>query len=147
MSSLMSDSRYCNGNVKPNRFVKQDTTARMKVLQATDGSGSHGDQIFGISDQGVWQPPLVIPGGSQPLDDGYVGTASSPPITVWKEGAEVYILSGASFSVDDRLKADSDGRGITASVTADNVGAIALEAATAANQRRLVRIIAPAEKA
>lgn len=146
--SQISDSRYCSGNVKPARFVKQDTSNRMQILQATDGAGSAGDMIFGISDKGSWQAPLVLPGGSSNvLDDGYIGTAASPPINVWKDGAEVYILSGASFSVGARLKSDSDGRAIAGTTTGDNIGAIALEAAVAANELRLVRIVAPAEKA
>lgn len=139
MSSLMTTSRYCGGNVKPYRFVKQDTV-QGKVTQATDGAGSNGDKIFGISDKGTWQPPLGLVGGATALDDGYAGIVGSPPITVWMDGAECYILSGASFAIDDELKADSDGRGITGTASGDQIGAIALEAATAANQLVKVRV-------
>lgn len=139
MSSLMSDSRYCGGNVKPCRFVKQDTV-QGRVVQCTDGASSHGDKPFGISDKPTWQPPLNSPGGGNNLDDGYAGIVGSPPITVWMDGAECYICSGAAFAIDDELKADSDGRGITGTTTGDIVGAIALEAATAANQLVKVRV-------
>lgn len=140
MSNQLTTSRYCGGNVKPARFVKQDTV-QGRVLQATDGTASAGDPTFGISDKSVWQPPLGTPGGGTALDDGYAGIVGSPPITVWMPGAEVYVLSGAAFAIDANLKSDTDGRAITASTTGDNAGAIALEAATAANQYVKVRVI------
>lgn len=139
MSSEHSCTRRCGGNVKPSRFVKADTSA-YSVLQATDGAGSAGDVVFGISDKGTWLPPVNI-GSTSYFDDGYAGTTASPPITVWLTGAEVYILSGAAFSVNAYLKADSDGRGISAGTTADNIGALALEPATAANQLIKCRVI------
>lgn len=140
MSIQLTCSRYCGGNVKPMRFVKQDTV-RSKVLQATDGAGSAGDPIFGVSQDGTWQPPVGTPGGGTALDDGYAGIVGSPPITVFMAGAETYILSGAAFAQDDFLKSDSDGRAITASSGGDNIGAIALEPATAANQKVKVRVV------
>lgn len=140
MSSLMSMSRYCGGDIKPCRFVKQDTV-QGKVTQCTDGSASHGQKPIGISDKGSWLPPLGLPDGSTALDDGFVGAVGSPPITVWAPGAEVYICSGAAFAIDDELKSDSDGRGIQGIITGDIVGAVALEAATAANQLKKVRVI------
>lgn len=140
MSNQLTTTRYCGGNVKPARFVTQDTV-QGRVVQSTDGAASHGDLPFGISDKSVWQPPLGTPGGGTALDDGYAGIVGSPPITVWQPGAEVYILSGAAFAIDDFLKSDSDGRGITGSTTGDLVGARALEAATAANQLIKVRVI------
>lgn len=140
MSQLMTTTRQPMGNIKPSRFVKQDTANQGGVLAATDGSGSAGDPVFGISQKSVWQVPLGVPGGATVLDDGYAGTAVSPPITVFMDGAECYIVSGAAFAIDDALKSDSDGRGITASSSGDNIGAIALEAATAAGQLRKVRV-------
>lgn len=140
MSNQLSVSRYCGGNVKPARFVKQDTV-RGKVLQATAGSGTEGSVTFGISDKGTWQAPLGVPGGGTALDDGYAGIVGSPPITVWQAGAEVYVLSGAAFAIDDSLKSDSDGRAILADTSGDNIGAVALEAATAANQYVKVRVV------
>lgn len=139
MSQLMTTTRQPMGNIKPSRFVKQDTANQGGVLAATDGSGSAGDPVFGISQKPTWQVPLGVPGGNA-LDDGYAGTVNSPPITVFMDGAECYIVSGAAFAIDDALKSDSDGRGITASSSGDNIGAIALEAATAAGQLRKVRV-------
>jgi hypothetical protein len=141
MSSLMSNSRFCGGNVKPARFVTQDTAVQGRVVQSTDGAGAHGDKPFGISDRSTWQPPLGVVGGATALDDGFAGTVNSPPITVWMEGSECLILSGAAFAIDDELKADVDGRGIVGIVAGDFIGAVALEAATAANQLRKVRVI------
>jgi hypothetical protein len=138
-SEAVTCTRRCGGNVKPYRFVKADTVA-YSVLQATDGSGSAGDVVFGISDKGTWLAPLGVPNGTT-LDDGYVGTTVSPPITVFLSGAECFILSGAAVAVNDYLKADSDGRGITASTTADNIGALALEPASAANKLIKCRVI------
>lgn len=138
-SETVTCTRRCGGNVKPSRFVKADSVA-YSVLQATDGAGSAGDVVFGISDKGVWLPPLGIPGANA-LDDGYCGTTVSPPITVFKDGAECTIIAGAAFAVNANLKADSDGRGINAGTTADNIGAVALEAATTAGQEVKVRVL------
>ena len=80
-SETTTCTRRCGGNIKPSRFVKADTVA-YSVLVATDGSGSAGDVVFGVSQKQVWLPPLGIPGGTNALDDGYAGTTASPPITV-----------------------------------------------------------------
>lgn len=139
MSQIATCTRRCGGNVKPYRFVKADTVA-YSILQATDGAGSAGSIVFGVSDKGTWLPPVNI-GSTAYFDDGYAGTTASPPITVFLSGAECFILSGAAFAVNDYLKADSDGRGITAGTTADNIGALALEPATAANQLIKCRVL------
>ncbi len=128
----MSRSYSAGGNIKPARFVKYDSVEG-RVVQATDGSGSHGDRACGISQAGSH----LLPWSS--LDDGYAAV-SGLELNVFEEDDECYLVVGAAVGYGDKLKADSDGRGITAAVTADNVGAEALQVATAANQVIKVKI-------
>lgn len=133
----MSRSYTANGNIKPSRIVKQDSTADFKVLQATDGSGSHGDLGIGISQEGTLLLPLTN------YDSDYAGTAGKE-IQVYTEGDECFLVVGAAVTNGDRLKADSDGRGITASVADDLVVARALQTATVAGQ--LIKVVVTVDR-
>lgn len=127
MNSTQTCTRRCGGNVRPYTFVKADTVA-YSVLQA----GSNGDSIFGVSDKGTWLPPLQI-GSTQYLDDGYAGTTASPPITVFLGGSECLIRASAAIAVGAYLAATTNGLAVTSTSITDNVGAIALEAASGAD--------------
>ena len=129
----MSRSYTANGNIKPYRFVRMDTTADFKVLAATDGSSSHGTENIGISQPGTRKPPL------SPLDDGYAAIAGEE-ILVWEENDECLLITGAAVTNGDNLKSDSDGRGITGSVSGNYIGAVAMQTATAANQLIKVKV-------
>lgn len=124
----MSRTFVANGNIKPYRFVRADATAgeEGKVLQSTDGSGSHGSSSIGISQEGS----RLLPG----ITDTNYAAADEQELQVYTEGDECFLCVGAAVTYGDNLKSDSDGRGITASVAEDLVGAKALQTATAANE-------------
>jgi hypothetical protein len=134
--------RKSNGNIKPARFVKEDTTTPGTVLQATDGSASHGDKPFGVSGSSQRFAPYG------PLQDGY-HAIQNENCTVYQpgmpppDGDNIMLTVGAAVTVDDDLKSDSDGRAITAASTGDWVGATALDTATAAGQQIPVKLVYP----
>ena len=128
----MSRTFTANGNIKPSRIVKQDATADFKVLQATDGAGSAGDLGIGISQEGNRRLPLTG------YDSDYAAIAGEE-MQVYTEGDECFLVVGAAVTNGDKLKADSDGRGITASVSGDQVVARALQTATTAGQ--LIKVL------
>lgn len=125
----MSRTWVANGNIKPYRFVKSDTTADKKCLQSSTNQES-----VGISHQGTRKPPFST------LDDGYVAIAGEE-IQVYEDNDECLLCAGAAVARGDNLKSDSDGRGITGNSSGDLVSAYALESATAANQLILVKLI------
>src|SRR5688572_4934286 len=114
----MSRTLVANGNVKPSRFVKQDTSAEGKCLQ----SGA-GEKIFGVSHAYTHRAPLTG------WDDGYAAIAGKN-INVFTEGDECKLVIGGTVTVDDLLKADSDGRGVTTTTENDEIGAVALQSGT-----------------
>lgn len=125
----MSMSRMPSGNIAPSRFVKIDSTkAGGYVAQA-----GAGDVVFGISEQGVRQPPITG------LDDGYAGILDSNSIVVFTEKDECWIECGAAVTEGDLLKSDANGKGITAGSDGDYYGAQAEQTSTAAGQ--LVRVV------
>lgn len=115
-----------NGNIAPSRFVKLDTTAVGKVLQ----SGA-GEKTYGISQEGTRNPPYPS------LDDGYAAIAGEN-LNVYTEPQECWLQIGSGgCTVDDWLKADADGKGVTTTTETDNAGAVALETGL---ENQLIRV-------
>lgn len=132
----MSRSYMCSGSVSPSRFVKADTTKTGGyVLQATDGAGSAGDLVVGISQSGTRSAP--IPG----LNDGFAGIADVNTIEVLTETDEGWVQSGAAFAFGARLKSNADGKAIAVSADGDNYGAVAMQSADAADKLVKVRVM------
>lgn len=123
-----------NGTIAPSVFVKIDTSADGYVIQATDGSSSHGDVAIGISQPGMKRPPGVA--GS----DTTIAAEAADPILVYSLGDVCLLTFGGTVTRGDYLKSDANGKGITASTTADNVGAIALQSGTSGT-KGLVQIV------
>lgn len=106
-------SRVANGSISPSRFVKLDTTADGKVLQA-----GAGDQVFGVAQPGERNVPYSS------LQDGFAAKAGEN-INVYGPPERCLLELGGSVTRGSRLKSDSTGAGVTASAT-DESGAIAL---------------------
>lgn len=120
-------SMKANGTIAPSRFVKIDTSGDHLVVQATAGSGSHGDLPIGICQVGQKNPPGVL--GS----DSAVAAAAGDPIQIWTLGDVAPLTCGSGgLTRGDQVKSDASGQGITASSTGDLVGAIAIESGAAA---------------
>lgn len=106
-------SRKANGNIAPSRFVKVDTSGDELVAQA-----GAGEDIFGISQAGTRRVPYGA------LDDGYAAIAGED-LEVFSIGEVCLLELGGTVTAGARLKADSNGKGVTASSDADYYGAIA----------------------
>lgn len=111
-------SFQANGNIGPNLFVKLDTSAAGKVLQATAN-----DPIVGISQPGTRRAPL------DGWDDGYAAIAGET-LHVWGEYDNDYcwlVIGTGGCTIGDQLKSDANGAGVTTTTETDNAGAFALE--------------------
>lgn len=123
-------SFVAGGDIRPSRFVNLDATAEGVVLEADAG-----EDIYGISHEGTHRPPYAS------LDDGLVAIAGEN-VRVYEDGEICFLEIGTGgCTVNGRLKADADGKGVTASTT-EKIGAIALETC-AALQLAKVRVLPP----
>jgi hypothetical protein len=109
------------GNIPPCRFVKEDTTTPGQVLVC-----GAGDQIFGVSQKGVRNPPFSD--GNFNIDDGYAAIAGGQ-LNVYgpgEHGMEILVEAGGTITRRDRLKSGALGVALTTVTDKDEVGAIAL---------------------
>lgn len=129
---MSRNSFVAGGNILPARFVKLSATG--KVTQAVAG-----ENVYGVSQPGTRNAPLTG------LDDGYAAiagenvkcfTAMDPEESPWLE-------VDAAYPVGTLLKPSTNGIGTATTTNLDIVGAIQLEASTAANQLVQVRVVAP----
>jgi hypothetical protein len=111
-------SMKANGNIAPSRFVKLDTSADNKVLQA--GAGGI---VFGVSQAGTRRTPY------NGLDDGYAAIAGED-LEVFGQSEVCLLELGGTVSPGDRLKSDADGKGVATTTNLDEYGAIARVAGT-----------------
>lgn len=111
-------SKVANGSIVMSRFVKLDTTADGKVLQC-----GAGDKIFGVSQAGSRRTPYSS------LDDGYAAIAGED-LSITGPPDQCLLELGGTVSPGDRLKADTDGKGVATTTDHDEWGAIALVAGT-----------------
>lgn len=120
MGGNSSVSVIAGGNITPSRFVKMLTTADRQVVQATAG-----DRIFGVSKEWTRLPPW------ENLNDGFIAVLNeSCPCYVLGVDSEAYVQAGGAITVGDYLKSDGSGKAVTASADGDEIGGLALEAAT-----------------
>jgi hypothetical protein len=106
-------SMKSNGSIAPCRFVKQDTSYDNRVAQA-----GAGEKVFGVSQQGTRRTPYGA------LDDGYAAIAGED-ISVYGAHEVCMLELGGTVTRGDRLKADSDGKGVATSTDHDEYGAVA----------------------
>lgn len=99
------------GNINPNRFVR--LSDEFTVVQC--GSG---ESIFGVSQEG--QKAAPISGAS-----AYTAE-SGDGVGVFTNGMECFLEAGGSFTANQRLRSDANGKGVYAAGGQD-YGAIALE--------------------
>ncbi len=123
-----------NGNIFPSRFVTPTTSTDHRGQQATANS-----PIIGITRDETNRPPIVDPAITNP---GYHAIAGEP-IRMIGDGEIGYIQSGDAITAGDRLKSDANGKAIPIATTGDvlqQVGAIALESAAAADLKIRVQV-------
>lgn len=133
---MPSYTKVANGNIRPMRFVKQDTTSGVKdrVLE-----GSAGARIYGISGAGVRNAPW------SEIDDGYAAIAGEN-LQIWgfPEKDVLLELGTGGAAVGDLLKSDSDGTGIVTTTSGQEVGARCEQAGSAGDFVR-VTLISPTQ--
>lgn len=110
------------GTIAPHRFVMLDTSNDRYALQATANA-----KIIGICAGQTNQAPL----------SDLVTTAnhatSGQQVRLYGEGDETLLEAGGTITTGDRLKADSDGKGVAIATTGtaiQYIGAHALEDAS-----------------
>lgn len=117
------------GTINPSTFVKVSTAADFKVLAA----GAN-DPVIGIASAAAHDAPLSGAATS--------AAVSGQSVEVHPIGSVALLLVGTGgWTRGDELKADTDGSGITRATTGttiQNVGAIALESASAGEYARVL---------
>lgn len=107
------------GDIYPHRFLKISTAADFTALQATAN-----DQIIGISGPGSNYPPL------NDLVTTNKHATSGQPVDINGDGDACLLELGGTVTRGDRLKADSNGKGVaiaTSGTTIQQFGAVALQ--------------------
>src|SRR6202044_4203627 len=107
MAGQGSYSKLCSGNVSPSRFVVLQSDGT--VQQATANA-----DCWGISQPSPHNLPM------SGWDDGYAGTATSPPINIYGPGDdEAPLQISATVTAGQRLKSNSNGEGTPCTTTGD----------------------------
>lgn len=108
----MAGSKVATADIYPSRFVKL-ASSDGKVTQA-----GAGEKVFAVSGPGTNSFPF------QGLDTGLHASAGQNCRT-YEMGEKCLLELGGTVTAGDYLKADADGKGVTASSDQDDVGAIA----------------------
>ncbi len=115
-----------NGDISVCRFVKQDTTADHKVLQA-----GAGEAVIGISQEGSSQAPI-------PEVSTQYAAQAGQAIKVYGVGERCKLEIGSGgCTAGDKLKPDSNGKGV-AITAGDAYGAVALTTCAAGELAEVV---------
>ena len=119
------------GDIRPNRYVKIDSTA---------GNSHYGleadanEKVIGICGGETTQPPL------SDLVTTALHASSGKHIHLYGDGDECLLEISATVVQGDRLKSDGDGKGTpvaTSGTTLQEYGAIALEAGSSGDKIRV----------
>ena len=116
------------GDIRPSRFVKQDTTADNTVLECDAN-----EAVVGISSEAGREPPLPS------VSTIYAGQAGDNML-VYTEGDECLLELGGTVAAGDNLKSDADGKGVaiaTTGTTAQEIGAKALTSGASGERIRV----------
>lgn len=112
------------GIIRPCRFVKIQTDGVREVLEADAN-----ERVIGISQEGSRKAPGTA------ADDGYAAIDGDQVTVYSHDGQECNLMIGSGgITAGALIKSDADGQGVAAATTgttAQNVGAIALESASA----------------
>lgn len=113
------------GTIQPHRFVQLDPNNAYTALQASAGA-----PIMGIAAECTDRAPIPENGTTAPA------AVSGDPFRHYGVGEIAPLEVGGDVSPGDKLRSDTDGKGVvvdTSSGGDQNVGAVALEAGAAGN--------------
>lgn len=116
-----TQSFIANGTIYPCRFAYLVTTLPGRVTQATSGQ-----QVYGITQFGIRRTPYIETLGRAALVNESIG--------VFDDGSECKLELGGTVSTGDRLKSDSNGKGVATTTNLDEYGAIAMEGGVSGDQ-------------
>jgi len=131
--SGQSPNYVAGGTIRPSRFVKIDTSADDRVVEATAN-----DALAGVAQVGTNRVPL------SDLVSTSNAAIAGEQLKVYGEGDFCHLEAGAAIANGELLKSDSVGRGVpalTTGTTSQNVGARALETASAAGELVRVQVV------
>lgn len=122
-----------NGDIRPSRFVKLDSSADCKGLEADAN-----EIVIGISKESGREPPL-------PSVSTVLAAAAGDPLPYYGDGETCLLeLGSGGCSAGDRLKSDADGCGVviaTTGTTIQHIGARAMQAGAAGTKVRVQVLI------
>jgi len=119
-----------NGDIRPCRFVKHDTSIAAAAVLEADAD----ERPIGISMEGTEQFPATgnsanAASAGKELDVHIIGDMC------------LLELGTGGATVDGLLKSDADGKGVAATADAEWVGAIALETGIAGEKIRVLPVL------
>jgi len=115
-------SFIANGNIYPCRFVKLTTTVNGgRVTQAGTG-----ELVFGVSQMGSRRSIYI--------DSAGYAAILGEPIGVFDDTEETALELGGTVTVGDRLKSDTNGKGVTTVTDREEYGALALQNGVSGDQ-------------
>lgn len=117
--STLAPHLVASGSIYPARFVK--VSGNRQVAQA-----GAGEDVCGISQVGTNKAPI-------PDVTSQYAAESGQPLEIHGFGSLCLLTLGGSVTAGDFLKADADGKGVTAS-SGDKCGALALEGGSSGEQ-------------
>lgn len=125
---METPSFIARGNITMSRFVKLDTATDNGVLQA----GTN-ERVFGIASEAGRESPIPALSTMYAAQDG-------DNLHVYGPGQNCLLELGDTVAAGDLLKSDTDGKGVpaaTSGATAQEVGALALQAGAAGAKIRV----------
>lgn len=114
-------SFIANGDIYPCRFVELVTSTTGRVTQCGTG-----EKVYGISQMGLRRDPYIETSGRAAI--------AGEPIMVFDDAEECLLELGGTVSAFDRLKSDTNGKGVATTTNLDEYGAIAIESGVAGEQ-------------
>ncbi len=128
-----STNFVAGGTIRPSRFVKIDTSADYRVKEADAN-----EALIGISQVGTNRAPLsdVVTTNNAAVE--------GEQLKVFGFSDFALLEAGAAIANGEFLKSDADGKGVPALTTgtvSQNVGAIAMETASASGELIRVQVV------
>lgn len=118
-----SFTKVADGNVSPSRFVSLSTTVTDRVTQTANNSTA----IYGVSQPGVRNAPLIPTGSSSGLDDGFAAVQGDTLKIYGAPNKDVLLQLGGTVTMGDYLTSDGNGKGVTTTTTGQYIGGRAME--------------------
>lgn len=115
-----------NGDIRPSRFVQQDSSADHKATEGGDNV-----PVIGVAMESSNYPPL------SDLAITVLAAQAGQYFKMYGDGEQCLLEAGAAITHGDKLKSDSVGRGVpilTTGTVLQHFGATALQTAAAAGE-------------